>query len=134
MACEATRVWPAQRRTIDFVCSRLFEMGYVAVEVDPRFRRSEADRIAVPKREVSASTILWIRPEQRDVSISIRPYTHGCVHGDVKQAVKRWREAVPVCIHWRSRPLFFVSEKKVPWYERISPDGRETLKLLRIAF
>jgi len=133
MAREPIDVSYTQKHALDTLCKRLFEMGYVVVEVDERFRRTPYDVIAVPKYSPSADSIIWIRPE-RDGSVCIRLYGGRSLGRKVKTAVEKSRTFTKVSLHWRQKPLFFISEKKAPWYERISPDGRETLKLLKVAF
>jgi hypothetical protein len=118
---------------IERLSERLALMGWAIVSVDQRFARSVCDTIAVPKKSPSADSIIWIRPE-RDGSVCVRPYAGKSVGHKVRTEIKKLRKSGVTPLHWRQKPLFFVSEKKLPWYERISPEGREALRGLKIAF
>lgn len=133
MARKGVLVSESTSLAIERLSERLALMGWAIVSVDQRFARSACDTIAVPKKSPSADSIIWIRPE-RDGSVCVRPYTGRSLRLKVKKEIAKLRKSTVVSLHWRQKPLFFVSEKKVPWYERISPDGRETLQALKIAF
>lgn len=133
MTCKAIQVSKEQETAIDLLGRRLAEMGRVLVSVDPRFARSADDMFAIPKHSPSAASAIWIRPE-RDGSVCVRPYAGKSLGRTTKECIQQCRKDVGVPLRWRSRPLFFVAENKLPWYERISADGRETLKVLKVAF
>lgn len=133
MTHKTIQVSEAQKTAIHLLGRRFAEMGRVLITVDPRFARSANDMFAIPKCSPSAASVIWIRPE-RDGSVCVRPYAGKSLGRTAKECIQQCRKNVGVPLRWRSRPLFFVSEKKLPWYERISEEGRETLKLLKIAF
>ncbi|MBI5004402.1 hypothetical protein HZC00_04910 [Candidatus Kaiserbacteria bacterium] len=133
MARKVVFVSESTSLTIERLSARLAEMDWAIVSVDQRFARSAWDTIAVPKKSPSADSIIWIRPEG-DGSVCVRPYEGRALRLKVKKEIEKLRKSTGVPLHWRQKPLFFVSEAKVPWYERISPDGRETLKGLKVAF
>lgn len=133
MAHKMVFVSESTSLAIGRLSARLAKAGWVMVSVDQKFARSALDTIAMPKHSPSAHSIIWIRPE-RDGSVCVRPYAGRSLGLKVKTEIEKVRKRIKVPLHWRQKPLFFVSEKKAPWYERISPDGRETLKLLKIAF
>jgi len=120
----------AQRETIGMLCKRMGASGYVIVSVDPRFSRSVLDVIALPK--TAPCNFVFIRPEH-DGSVSIRPFCAHVLYRNLRRNLEKWRDYVPTRIHWRSRSLFFVSDKKLFWYMRVSPEGRELLRDFGIA-